>query len=138
MCYNSIMKENRKNTAFWISPKGEIHPVRISHIDLICRYPEIFDVKEDYLRQRFAEFNEPWSFEGKARRIIMTELIAKGWIRLRFRPVPYYWICELWEKTPENEKWVLEALKDEKHLLVKYKEHMNQPSAIGSQPSANQ
>ena len=81
--------------AYWISPAGEITGVVRKHIDLIVHDPEKFGFSSDYVRKIFQENNEPLGFEGKARQVLMAQLIHQGWIRLRFCQKPYGWRAQV-------------------------------------------
>ena len=72
------------DTAYWINPYGEILEMKTStHITEVCRHPGKFGLTQEYIERKFAEFNEPVGFEGKAREVIMKTVIAQGYIRIR-------------------------------------------------------
>jgi len=81
--------------AYWISPAGQILPVRQTHVKEVLDKPEVFEYSKDELIALYKKFNEPIGFEGKARHQIMETIIGRGWIRLRFNPRNSFWIIEL-------------------------------------------
>ena len=71
-------------TAYWINPYGEILEMKSSkHITEIVQHPEKFGLTQEYIDRKYAEFNEPVGFEGKAREVIMRAVISSGYIRVR-------------------------------------------------------
>jgi hypothetical protein len=78
------------HAAFWISPDGLIFKVGTSHIAEIIRKPDIFGLNIKHIRQIYKEHGEPLGHEGKARNIIVREVISRGWIRLRRYPNKYW------------------------------------------------
>jgi hypothetical protein len=81
--------------AYWISPAGESIGVVRKHIDLIVHDPKKFGFSSTYVRKIFQDNNEPPGFEGKARQVLMAQLIRQGWIRLRFCQKPYGWRAQV-------------------------------------------
>jgi len=72
------------STAYWINPYGEILEMKASkHITEVTKEPEKFGLTQEYINQKFAEAGEPVGFEGKAREVIMREVISHGYIRVR-------------------------------------------------------
>jgi hypothetical protein len=71
------------SNAYWISPSGEVIEIGSSHIDYIFRNPDTFGLTQDYIREVHTQYNEPLGQEGKARDVIMTDLVREGWIRVR-------------------------------------------------------
>lgn len=72
------------DTAYWINPYGEILEMKTSkHITEIVQQPEKFGLTQEYINRKYAEFNEPVGFEGKAREVIMRAVISGGYIRVR-------------------------------------------------------
>lgn len=84
------MIKTTPTAAFWISPGGEILGVGTSHISKIIDTPERFGLTMDYLKAVYKDYGEPLGFEGKARNIIVREIISRGWIRLRRYPNKYW------------------------------------------------
>lgn len=72
------------STAYWINPYGEILEMKTSkHITEVVQQPEKFGLTKEYIKQKFEEFGEPVGFEGKAREVIMRDVISQGYIRIR-------------------------------------------------------
>lgn len=85
--------------AYWISPAGQILPVRVSHIRDVLDFPEAFGCTKDELVAKYKEFKEPVGFEGKARHEIMLALIQRRWIRIRYINRGSLWSVELMSLT---------------------------------------
>lgn len=100
-----------KYEAYWIKPDGKILPVAARHIDLIVKDPEVFDLTKEYVKEQFEGFNEPLGREGKARRLIMEELINSGFIRVRFKPGKWVWYMECNQINSDSEKQVEKWIK---------------------------
>lgn len=81
----------KKLYAYWISPTGRIIPVPNRHIEVICQKPYLFELPFAYVQKMFDQNSEPLGYEGRARQIIMGQLIRLGWIRLRFLRRPFLW-----------------------------------------------
>jgi hypothetical protein len=73
--------------AWWISPKGLIKSVGISHVRDVVDCPEAFGLDAGYVHDLYKKYNEPLGFEGKARDIIVEGLIRRGWVRIRYIPI---------------------------------------------------
>ena len=83
------------NKASWISPFGKIVEVPRRHITNILDNPEQYGYTKNELTDTYKKFNEPIGHEGKAREEIMTNLINKGWIRIRWNPKQFTWIVQV-------------------------------------------
>lgn len=81
--FGVFVRESVDTVAYWISPRNEIISVNTTHIDLVIKNPELFGLTSEYIRQKYAEFDEPVGQEGKAREAIMVDLIKRGWVRIR-------------------------------------------------------
>lgn len=81
--------------AYWISPDSEIIPVEISHIQKVLQIPAVFNLTRKFLEKRYKVHSEKVGLEGKAREEIMTDLINEGWIRIRLKSRPDYWIIQV-------------------------------------------
>ena len=81
--------------AYWISPDSKIIQVEISHIQKVLQMPEAFNLTRQFLEEKYKEHNEKLGLEGKAREEIMTTLLNDGWIRIRLKSRPDYWIIQL-------------------------------------------
>ncbi len=66
------------NTAYWISPKGEIIPVSgpsgSCHIQAVINNPQTFGLDLDYIKDVYDKHNEELGSEGKAREEIILGL----------------------------------------------------------------
>lgn len=74
------------NTAFWITPKGEILNPDIRHIGMILKHPRKFGETKQTLKDTYDRYEEPMSptYEGTAREVVMERVIKRGFIRVRF------------------------------------------------------
>jgi len=91
------------HAAFFISPQTLIVPVCINHITTVFMNPEIFEYTTDKVREVYKKHNETLGLEAKARKEILTDLIEKGWIRLRRYPNDC-WRITLWQLTDTEKK----------------------------------
>ena len=93
-----------KTTAFWISPQGEIIEIPSLHITFVYLNSEMFGITKEFINQQYTLFKEPTGTEGKARDVILTEVLKKGWIRVRVNK-DQVWTMQVWKltkKTREN------------------------------------
>ncbi len=88
--------------AYWISPYGKIVDVPTYHINHIIQNPTIYGYTEEEINSIYEKHQEPKGLEGKAREEIMSDVINKGWIRIRFIKKQYTWIVQL--KKLDNKK----------------------------------
>jgi hypothetical protein len=86
--------------AFFISPEGEVLPVKTSHIALVMENPGRFGLTEEKIRETYARHKEKMGLEGDARKEILVDIIRRGWIRLR-RYTNQYWSINVprWDET---------------------------------------
>lgn len=70
-------------TAYWISRFGELIEVNTTHIDVIIKEPKKFGYTEEKIAALYEKYGEKIGQEGKAREEIITDLINKGWVRVR-------------------------------------------------------
>lgn len=80
---------------YWISPLGETYDVPITHIDFVVKNPDLFGYTREELQHIADEHGEYITAEGKARNEVMTELLKKGWIRVRYDK-QREWILQIW------------------------------------------
>ncbi len=115
-----------RGAAYWIDPRGRILTQgRDLHISQVIKYPEKFGWTKPELQAVYAKFNEKFGMEGKAREEIITDIVRKGFIRIRLYP-NRYWSITVNKKTPRVDKalsiWAGEAQKDKNagpHMPVK-------------------
>lgn len=82
--------------AYWLSPKGKIYDVNISHIDYIFKNPEIFKLTTEKIKEIYRKHKEPFGWEGKARKEILIDVMKRGWVRIRDYK-DKGWSVEVWE-----------------------------------------
>lgn len=80
---------------FWISPANEIVALPGKHIDAVLSKPTRFGFTERQLQQYFANHNEQYGHEGKARAEIISILMDKGWTRVRYIPRTDSWTIQI-------------------------------------------
>lgn len=76
-------KFNPQIDAYWISPSGDLIEVDDKHISTIKQNPEIFGLTYDYIKGLYDKYGERYNWEGKAREELITNLLKRGWIRIR-------------------------------------------------------
>ncbi|MGM0611321.1 MAG: hypothetical protein ACQES5_09570 [Thermodesulfobacteriota bacterium] len=84
------MPKTTQKAAFWISPDGKTIPVGLSHVNKIITNPLLFGWTKNDIKKYYHFFGEPMGLEGKARNIIVKEVIYRGWIRLRRYPNKFW------------------------------------------------
>ena len=114
----------QRKTAYWISPTGDIYPVKKTHIQAVAENPELYGTSFEKVKSEFDKYGEVIPFqEHKARRIILTEIIKNGWIRMRLNLRNATWTAETWEwGKRENEalqSWKNFMEENGTHCLVK-------------------
>jgi len=78
------MTFNNTADAYWISPFGVVTAVESSrHVGDIVSNPEYFGFDSDYVQGLFKKYKEPLGWDGKAREILVKDLMNKGWVRIR-------------------------------------------------------
>lgn len=81
-----------KHQAYWIDTNtNTTYPVPTKHIQMIFDFPERFGLTPEYIRNKFDDYDEPYRYEGRARRELINELLNAGWIRLRYDPRRHEW-----------------------------------------------
>lgn len=107
--------------AYWIHRTGEIFPVQTTHIAEVINAPQHFNYSRERIDAEYSFFQEPIGHEGKARQLIMANLIQNhGWIRIRY--------------TPRNDSWVVEVntlSEVVKKLLVRF---FSDPEIVRNSP----
>ena len=83
------------NDAYFISPTAELIETEGTHVRTVLDYPEKFGFSKQYLLDIYSKYKEKLGIEGKAREEILTELLDKGWIRVRFYPTKSFWSIQL-------------------------------------------
>ena len=85
--YTPITFDRNESEGFFISPDNKIFCNNgRKHIDVIINHPEIFNLTTDYLKAQYKKHNEPYGFEGIARKEIIQQIIKQDWIHLRYFP----------------------------------------------------
>ncbi len=86
--------------AYFISLEGHVRRVRSSHIVAMVEDPDAFGTTWAKIQAVYAERGEAVGVEGEARAIILKELLAKGWVRIR-EHVNRQWSVEFDRATPK-------------------------------------
>ena len=77
---------------WWILPDGKAIYIVQNHIDTVLSNYKLFGYGSwTELRDRFRKYGEKIGLEANARREILTELMGKGFIRVRREPVKLYY-----------------------------------------------
>lgn len=110
--------------AYWISPTGETIPVIMTHIDTVLKSPDRFGLSHDYINKVADENGGVGELRdgGKARDVIMTDMLKNGWGRIRKVTKPYeFWTIQIenLSRTVKRNiiKWVEEMYKMNEHRL---------------------
>jgi len=90
----------------WISPSGEIFGVPLTHIRDVVADPVKFGLTSDFIRQVFARHGEGAGSEGNARDEIISLLVLKDWIRIRFHPGDSGFHIELYRLNPKQKEFL--------------------------------
>lgn len=72
--------------AFFISPYGELIPAGHHHIDTVIENPEKFGWTKERIENEYKKHKESIGHEGYAREKIITDIVKKGWMRVRYMP----------------------------------------------------
>ena len=84
------MKKKTYN-AYWVSPDGEMLPVKSTHIEEVIKNPATFGLTSEYIREVYKKYGETFRLEGNARDEIVENLISKKWMRIRYdKGLDYY------------------------------------------------
>ena len=82
------------NKAYWISPSGQSIEAPTTHIRLILDKPAKFGLKKSDIIKTYEKYGEKRGIEGRARTEIMSDLMRKGWIRVRYIPKQDMWTIQ--------------------------------------------
>jgi len=74
------------SVAFFLSPDGDLFRVPDNHIGVVIRDPHRFGLTRDEIEAAYHEHGERLGVEGEARKEILLQIIAGGWIRIRRYP----------------------------------------------------
>jgi len=80
---------------YWISPNGKMVEIPNSHIAYVMKNPEMFGYSLDDLKAIEKEHGDRLEDEGKSRNQVMTDLLKKGWIRVRYDR-QREWVLQVW------------------------------------------
>ena len=110
------MKKNKiLSWGTWISPKGEIFEIPLTHIKYVIDEPARFDLNINKIKEIYHKHNEGIGSEGNARDEIVNLLISNGWIRIRYYPDELIFNAQLVSLTQENKnylhKWATKIIK---------------------------
>ena len=112
--------------AYWISPDSKIIEVEASHILKVLQMPKAFNLTREYLEKKYKEYDEKVGLEGKAREEIMTTLVSEGWIRIRLKSHPDYWIIQVKSyskiESKSIKKWAKLMLRNHLTSLIEERE----------------
>ena len=80
---------------YWISPSGKMIEIPGTHIEYVVRNPETFGYTRDELQSIADKHGELINAEGKARDEVMTDILKKEWIRVRYDK-RREWVLQIW------------------------------------------
>jgi hypothetical protein len=112
--------------AYFISPRSLIVRVKSSHISLVWDCPEFFGVRRTDLEKLHDKYSEKYGIEGIARKIVLSALLEKGWVRIRLNKG--VWTVECYRVNKQIAKrinsWVAQMItkkliNDSSEILVK-------------------
>jgi len=113
--------------AYWITPKSELVPVLLNHIQSVISCPSKFGYTKQKIVRTYKKYNEKIGTEGRAREEIIRDLVCKGWIRLR-RYTNSYWSVTASKLTQNNKKaltnWASKMLKSGIHGIKEIDKYM--------------
>jgi hypothetical protein len=80
----------KTSIGLFISPRGEIFPVRDSHIGTLISESEKFGLTRAEIEAAYLRHGERIGVEGEARKELLLQIIRLGWIRIRRYPNKYW------------------------------------------------
>jgi hypothetical protein len=102
--------------AYWISPDGVFFEIEDHPIKTIIQQPEVFGYKLDEMQIVYAKYDDENEAEGEATKVVIRDLLEKGWIYCHKRNSHGDWIAEvtrLDKPTRLNiQLWIQELQKD--------------------------
>jgi hypothetical protein len=88
------MEDHMSGKGYFVKDKKIIDLGLGTHIRYIIDNPRKFNYSKIEIKNIYEQFDEPIGFDGKARAVIMTEVIYSGWIRVRQRSINEGWVIE--------------------------------------------
>lgn len=70
--------------AYWLHPDGEDQIVETTHVAAVIAAPERFGLTAKRILSCYRAHGEESGTEGYAREELLLDIIARGWIRIRF------------------------------------------------------
>jgi len=101
-----------KADAYWISPTGKVLPVSTLHITEVLANPESYSFRREQLEAIYEKHGERLGVEGKAREEIMTDLLKRGWIRIRYIPRNDLWSIQCFNLRSSQQDYLFHWAKD--------------------------
>lgn len=77
--------------AYWISPKGEHHPVNTSHFEYVKDNPNLFGLTSNVIKVENDKQEEKSNTVAKVERMIIKSLLKKGWVKILLDPNTNSW-----------------------------------------------
>ena len=68
---------------YFVNVETTIEVTGTSHVRFVLDNPNLFGMDREEMIALYHEHSEPIGFEGKARAIILSSVLRKGWIRVR-------------------------------------------------------
>jgi len=109
-----------KEKAYWISPDGKVIPVKLKHVDVVNSNPSKFKLTLDKIKSVYKKHKEPFGHEGYARDEIMTDLVKREWIRLRYYDRYDTWTVQIYKLSKAADVIAAFAVALKKKKLYEY------------------
>ena len=123
--------------AYWIDPRGKVTEAPITHIATVIKYPSKFGLTKNGIQKVYDKYDEKIGWEGKAREDIMTDLMKKGFIRIRERSNG--WTIQLYKLNKKMNDflwmWGKEVIKKARDKFGDV--HIWELSRMGSKPAVS-
>ena len=94
--------------SYWVSSRGKVIPVKKTHIQSVAEKPKMYGTTIDDMKKEYEKYGETFpTSEGKAREKIMTDIVKRGWIRVRIVPRTGKWALETykWGRRERDAAW---------------------------------
>ena len=94
-------------SAYWISNKGKVFELKGKyHIWYVIKYPNRFGETKESIQKEYDTFDEKIGWEGKAREVIITRILQRGFVRIRENL--NRWSIQIWKMTPRLNDFIWE------------------------------
>lgn len=91
--------------AYWIDQQGKIFDVNTNHVGAIIKNPAKFKMTSKHVVDTYAKYGERLGQEAEARKDLIFEVLAKGFVRIRAYRT--YWAVTIDKLDKATEKKML-------------------------------